>query len=380
MFTVDDFDFLLDEGLIAQQPLAQRDQSRLMVLGRADGRVGHHVFSELPALLRRGDLLVFNDTQVIPAKFHCRRASGGKMEGLFLGQRAIGAWDVLLKNAGRCRLGERVELAGYDGASLELRENLGQGRWLVGVEPAVEALEVLGRAGQTPLPPYIRRPGAGDGPQDRSRYQTVYARRPGAVAAPTAGLHFTIQLLDALAQAGVETASVTLHVGMGTFLPVKVHNLAQHEMHSEWYELPQAAADKINAAKGEGRRVVAVGTTAVRVLETAGLETAGRPCGRGAGANLASVRTPHAALALHGKSGWTNIFIYPPFEFRVVDAMITNFHLPRSTLLMLVAAFCDGGQAAGTAGGGVRMILEAYRAAIAGRYRFFSYGDAMLIQ
>lgn len=352
MLRTSDFDYELDEGLIAQAPLEQRQQSRLMHLARGDGAVSHHVFADLPRLLRPGDLLVVNDTAVIPAKFHCRRVTGGKIEGLFLREAAPGTWEVMLKNAARCKVGQTIAFANDESTRLTLRESHGEGRWLVAVEPQSPAVDVLKRLGQPPLPPYIRRDATHDEPQDRDRYQTVYARQAGAVAAPTAGLHFSHELLGQLGRAGIGLASVTLHVGMGTFLPVKAEDLAQHQIHAEWYELSEEAASQLRDAKRDGRRIVAVGTTSVRVLETVAR-----------GGSLAA------------SSGWTSIFIYPPAEFGAVDALITNFHLPRSTLLMLVAAFCRPGET-----GGIGMILDAYREAIRNRYRFYSYGDAMLIE
>ncbi len=351
-----DFDFFLDETLIAQKPAPQRDASRLMVLDRRDGQVTHHVFADIVDLLRNDDLLVVNDTRVIPARFVCRRATGGRIDGLFCGEPAAGQWEVMLRNARRCRPGEALELAGSGGVSLVLGENLGKGRWLVEPQPPGAAEDILARAGATPLPPYIHRSDADpdrDDDEDRRRYQTVYAERPGAVAAPTAGLHFTHDLLEALARKGVRTARVTLHVGPGTFAPVVSDDPADHQMHSEWYQLSTHAADAINAARAAGRRVVAVGTTSVRVLETAAAQ----------------------GLPLSARSGETDIFIYPPAEFRLVDVLITNFHLPCSTLLMLVAAFCSPGDTSG-----VEMILSAYRQAVASKYRFYSYGDAMLIE
>lgn len=357
--TSGDFDYPLPAELIAQRPIARRDQSRLMILRRAEHRWRHHTFAELPSLLRPGDLMVLNDTRVVPARFFCRRESGGKIEGLFLRTVAEGRWEVLLRNAGRCRIGETLRVAGAGGeAELELLERHADGLWHVGPRPVRPAAEVLADVGRTPLPPYIRRPAEPDRPGDmepldRDRYQTVYAARDGAVAAPTAGLHFTRAVLADLAARGVETVRVTLHVGLGTFQPVKTEDLAAHRMHAEWYELPGEAAEALNAARAAGRRIVAVGTTSVRVLETAAAD--GGPLG--------------------ARRGWTDLFLHPPAEFRVVGALITNFHLPRSTLLMLVAAFCDPG---GTTG--VRTILDAYAEAVRLRYRFYSYGDAMLIE
>ena len=347
-----DFDYVLDETLIAQGPSQRRDQSRLMVLHRSTGRREHRVFADLPCLLRPGDLLVLNDTRVIPARFSCRRSSGGRVEGLFCRQVEPGKWDVLLKSAGRCKPSEVLTFQGSDRLSLRLDESLGQGRWMVSLQPPEPAETVLQAVGTTPLPPYIRRRDSGSEEIDRLRYQTVYATKPGAVAAPTAGMHFTEELLAALRQAGIRTTRVTLHVGSGTFLPVTVEDLAHHKMHPEWYELSEDAADELNAARRDRRRIVAVGTTSVRVLETA-----------------AAVSRPFSPV-----NGWTDLFIHPPAEFLAVDAMITNFHLPRSTLLVLVAAFCRPG---GTEGIGT--ILDAYAEAARLRYRFYSYGDAMLI-
>jgi S-adenosylmethionine:tRNA ribosyltransferase-isomerase len=347
-----DFDYPLDESLIAQRPVEPRDRSRLMVLRRGRPGVEHRVFRDLPRLLRAGDVLVFNDTRVIPAKFACRRATGGRIDGLFLHEPEPGQWEVLLRGAGRCRRGEALSLEAEEEAEVRLREDRGQGRWLVEVRPPAPAVELLERVGRTPLPPYVRRPGPLDDGQDRRRYQTVYADRPGAVAAPTAGLHFTEPLLESLAAAGVESVRVTLHVGLGTFAPVKAEDVAAHRMHEEWYELPAPAAAALSQAREEGRRIVAVGTTSVRVLETVA-----RRFGR-----------------LEPAGGWTDLFLYPPARFEAVDALVTNFHLPRSTLLMLVAAFCSPGSTAG-----IRTLLSAYEEARRQRYRFYSYGDAMLI-
>lgn len=354
---VNDFDYPLPPERIAQSPLDRRDESRLLVLSRTDGTVSHRFFGQLPSLLRAGDVLVLNDTRVIPARFICKRSTGGRIEGLFLREESPGEWVALLRNAGKCRAGQRLSLQSSQ-ADLELVENLGQGEWRLRVTPALPAVELLERAGTTPLPPYIHRAGSTGDAGDRERYQTVYAQRPGAVAAPTAGLHFTPPLLEDLARRGVEQVRVTLHVGMGTFLPVKVNKLQDHVMHSEWYELSVDSADKLNHALAQGRRIVAVGTTSVRVLET-----------------IAAANPQGERCVFRPGSGWTNIFIYPPYRFRAVDAMITNFHLPKSTLLMLVSAFCSE-----DAGKGLPMILNAYRQAIEAQYRFFSYGDAMLIE
>ncbi len=349
-----DFDYYLDGSLIAQTPADRRDEARLMLLRRDAGAVSHHVFSELPSLLRRGDLLVVNDTAVLPARFFCRRRSGGRIEGLFCRELSPGFWEVLLRGAARCRQGEHLAMAGRTDAAVEIAERLGEGRFVLSVTPAVAAADLLDAVGRTPLPPYIRRQADDERePSDRDRYQTVYASRPGAVAAPTAGLHFTDSLLERLAEAGVTVARVTLHVGPGTFAPVKSDDPGAHRMHAEWYELSAATAEALNAARRERRRIVAVGTTSVRVLETAAA-TGGE-----------------FALA----SGWTDIFIRPPADFQATEALITNFHLPRSTLLMLVAAFCSPGDEKG-----VELVLRAYCEAAERRYRFYSYGDAMLIE
>jgi S-adenosylmethionine:tRNA ribosyltransferase-isomerase len=348
-----DFDYVLPPERIAQRPLERREDSRLMRLIRGSGAREHRRFAELPSLLRRGDLLVVNDTRVLPARFLARRASGGRIEGLFCREIEPGLWEALLKGAGRCRTGEKLSLEGAGEVSLELRERQGGGRCLLAVEPAEPATNVLERCGATPLPPYIRRPRLMSDRDDRRRYQTVYASRPGAVAAPTAGLHFTPELLAALDAAGVERVAVTLHVGPGTFAPVKSDEPACHRMHAEWYELAAPVADRLSAGKAEGRRIIAVGTTSLRVLETVIREKGG----------------------LAAASGWTELFVYPPAEFGAVDALLTNFHLPRSTLLMLVAAFCAPGRT-----DGIRVILDAYAEAIRQGYRFYSYGDAMLIE
>ena len=355
--SVAQFDFELPPERIAQHPLEHRDRSRLMVLRRSTGAVSDHVFADVSGLLDPGDLLVVNNTRVIPARFQSHRASGGRIEGLFLRELQHGLWEVMLRGAGRCRIGQVLSLEGAAPAvGLTLRENLGEGRWLVATTVDRSAVEILEQAGTTPLPPYIHRQESSEEFTDRSRYQTIYSSAPGAVAAPTAGLHFTPRLMEQLSQRGIACAAVTLHVGMGTFLPVKVDQVGQHKMHAEWFDLPADTAAAINAARRDGRRVVAVGTTSMRVLETAGRMR----------------QSPDAPFT--PATGQTDIFIYPPAQFGAADAMITNFHLPRSTLLMLVSAFCSPGDT-----GGIAMIQNAYRQAIDRSYRFYSYGDAMLI-
>jgi len=336
----------LPAELIAQAPADSRSASRLLVLDRSTGRLTDSQFACLGDFLRPGDCLVLNDTKVLPARFFLRRHTGAALEGLFLAERE-GLWEVMLKGARKVKPGECLQIKdrhGQDSRAAELIEKKAKGVCLLKVEGSAEM--VLEAVGFPPLPPYIRRDSDPDqAEQDRQRYQTVYARRPGAVAAPTAGLHFTEPLLDQLKGAGVCFASVTLHVGTGTFKPVTVDELDQHEIHREWFQLDQATAETINAARAAGRRIIAVGTTATRVLETVAAEGRVEPA-----------------------EGDTNLFITPGYSFQIVDAMITNFHLPQSTLLALVAAFTS-----------LEQILAAYHHAIAHRYRFYSYGDAMLI-
>ena len=345
-----DFDYDLPPELIAQEPPERRDGARMLVLDRAARTLEHRRFADLPAYLRARDLLVANDTRVIPARVFGRKAkagTGGKVEFLLLEEAAPGLWDALMRSRRRPKVGEQVILE-EDLAVATVLEDGELGRVKIRVESQLPWLEVLDRIGQTPLPPYIQRKEATPARRaaDKLRYQTVFAREPGAVAAPTAGLHFTPEVLDRLAAQGVGKATVTLHVGIGTFRPVAVENVEEHKMDFERWQIPEEAAQKIAAAKTGGGRVVAVGTTSVRTLESA----AARSEGFGAG------------------QGRTDLFIHPPYEFRVVDAMVTNFHLPKSTLIMMISAFA-----------GREFVLEAYREAIRERYRFFSYGDCMLI-
>jgi S-adenosylmethionine:tRNA ribosyltransferase-isomerase len=339
----DDFDYELPPELIAQHPVA-RGTSRLLVLDRRSGSLDHRSVTALPALLRAGDLLLLNDTRVIAARLYAARPTGRRFELLLLRRLEGGRWEALLRPAARARTGERLELA--DGGEVVPEERRGEGRWVLRFDPEL-GLERLDRLGETPLPPYIERPGGAE-TADRSAYQTVYAAHPGAVAAPTAGLHFSDELLTAVGEAGVEIAFLTLHVGLGTFRPVAVEHVADHEMHEEWYSISTATAAAVNRALADGRRIVCVGTTSVRALEGALAEGEGR---------------------LQPGDAWTRLFITPGYRFRGVGALLTNFHLPRSTLLMLVSAFA-----------GRERVLAAYAEAIALRYRFFSYGDAMLIR
>ena len=339
----DELDFELPKELIAQRPAARRDESRLMHYDRATGGVGHRTFADLPALLRAGDVLVFNDARVTPARFALLKPTGGRVGGLFLARPTPGEWHALLKSPGPVRPDLIYRFAGHATAVARVVEKLGGGRYRLLVD-GPDADVLLGEIGTLPLPPYIR--GGREEADDRERYQTVYAAAPGSVAAPTAGLHFTPELLDRLDAAGVIRATVTLHVGLGTFRPVLVDALDDHPMHAERYELPAATADVLNAAERDGRRVVAVGTTSVRVLES---------------------HPPGEPFAAGG--GETRIFLRPPYQWRHVGAMLTNFHLPRSTLLALVAAFV-----------GLDAQRRLYAEAVAERYRFFSYGDAMLLE
>ncbi|HVS35824.1 MAG TPA: tRNA preQ1(34) S-adenosylmethionine ribosyltransferase-isomerase QueA, partial [Gemmataceae bacterium] len=317
---IDQFDYALPERLIAQEPPPERDLSRLMLLRRDGSPPTDHIFRDLPWLLNSGDLLVLNDTRVLPARLIGRRArTGGKWEGLFLREEPDGAWELLTQTRGRLLGGETVlvdpEIPSSAPAPLSLRlaGKSPLGRWLVRPEETAPVAQLLARYGRTPLPPYIRKGRAAPG--DRERYQTVFAHQAGAVAAPTAGLHFTPQLFDRLRERGIERTFVTLHVGAGTFQPVTVEDVTQHRVQPEWGEMPAATAEAVAACKQRGGRVVAVGTTSVRVLETA------------------------ARTAPGPWSGWTDLTIRPPFRFRLVDALVTNFHLPRSSLLLLVAAF-----------------------------------------
>lgn len=343
----------LPPELIAQQPAERRDASRLLVVERSTGAIRHEVFANLPRLLPGQALLVMNDTRVLPARLSMARRSGGRVEGLFLQEPEPGIWEVMLTGSGRLKPGEELRIEGAL-RHLRLLKRIEAGTWRAEPVPGGAAFEILAEYGHPPLPPYIHRGRTGGGTsgvdsqesRDRERYQTVYARRPGAVAAPTAGLHFTPEVFEALRVAGIETAFVTLHVGVGTFAPIRCDDLADHRMHAEWYDCPAATAEAVNAARAAGRPIVAVGTTSVRVLETSADE---------------------GGRVLPG-SGWTRLFIYPPYRFQVVDGLVTNFHLPGSTLLAMVFAFA-----------GRDATLNAYQEAIRERYRFYSYGDAMLI-
>ncbi len=352
-----EFHFDLPPELIAQQPAPRRDQSRLLVLHRAGQRLEHRQFQELPDLLRAGDVLVLNNSRVIPARLHgLNPATGGRFEILLLEENLMNDWWALMRPGKRARAGTKIQLLDKTGATTsffgEVTGVNAEGHRRLQFSGTRNIFSQLDRLGEMPLPPYIERHGEQAG--DRERYQTVYAEAAGSVAAPTAGLHFTPELLASIRARGVEVCPVTLHVGAGTFLPVKTENVADHRMHAERFEIGETTVAAVNAAKAAGRRVVAVGTTATRALEAVARQNAGR---------------------LKVYAGKTDIFIFPPAAFQIVDALLTNFHLPESTLLMLVSAFAAPGEKVR----GRDLVLAAYAEAIRERYRFFSYGDAMLV-
>ena len=339
---VKDYDYDLPEELIAQDPLEDRSSSRLMVLDRQTGDVEHRHFTDILEYLHPGDCLVINNTKVIPARlFGVKEDTQAKIEVLLLKRKENDIWETLVKPGKKAKPGTKLVFG--DGLlTAEVVDVVEEGNRLIQFHYDGIFEEILDQLGQMPLPPYITHQ-----LKDKNRYQTVYAKYDGSAAAPTAGLHFTKELLQKVKDMGVDIADVTLHVGLGTFRPVKVENVLDHHMHSEFYMVSQEAADKINRAKESGHRVIAVGTTSTRTLEAAADEN-----GR-----------------LHETSGWTEIFIYPGYQFKVIDALITNFHLPQSTLVMLVSALA-----------GREHVLHAYEIAVKERYRFFSFGDAMLIQ
>ena len=339
---VKDYDYDLPEELIAQDPLEDRSSSRLMVLDRQTGDVEHRHFTDILEYLHPGDCLVINNTKVIPARlFGVKEDTQAKIEVLLLKRKENDIWETLVKPGKKAKPGTKLVFG--DGLlTAEVVDVVEEGNRLIQFHYDGIFEEILDQLGQMPLPPYITHQ-----LKDKNRYQTVYAKYDGSAAAPTAGLHFTKELLQKVKDMGVDIAEVTLHVGLGTFRPVKVENVLDHHMHSEFYMVSQEAADKINRAKESGHRVIAVGTTSTRTLEAAADEN-----GR-----------------LHETSGWTEIFIYPGYQFKVIDALITNFHLPKSTLVMLVSALA-----------GREHVLHAYEIAVKERYRFFSFGDAMLIQ
>jgi S-adenosylmethionine:tRNA ribosyltransferase-isomerase len=342
----DELDFDLSEELIAQAPPAERTASRLMHYRRGECALAHRVFSDLPGILRAGDLLVFNDTRVLPARFALRKSTGGRIDGLFLEESARGRWRVLLRNLGN-KPGETLVFVDAPELSARVIRIGSDGEYELQISSPEPAIAVLERIGRMPLPPYIRREKEHDqrDAADRERYQTVFAKHVGAVAAPTAALHFSQSLLEQLAARGIERTFVTLHVGVGTFKPVTAPTLEEHAMHAERFNISAEGAAALNRAKSEHRRIIAVGTTSARVLESQSPE----------------------GFASH--EGTTQLLIHPPYQWRHVDALLTNFHLPRSTLIALVAAFV-----------GLEAQRMLYRTAIDARYRFFSFGDAMLIE
>ena len=338
----EDFNFDLPEELIAQDPLEDRSSSRLLVLDKETGKTEHHVFREIIDYLEAGDCLVINDTKVIPARLiGSKIGTDAKIEVLLLKRKENDVWETLVKPGKKAKIGTRISFG--DGLLVgEVVDIVEEGNRLIHFEYEGIFEEILDRLGQMPLPPYITHQ-----LEDKNRYQTVYAKHSGSAAAPTAGVHFTPELLKKIEEKGVQIARVTLHVGLGTFRPVKVDNILEHHMHSEFYQIEEEAAEKINTAKANGKRVIAVGTTSCRTIESAAKEDG----------TIAPV------------SGWTDIFIYPGYQFKVLDCLITNFHLPESTLVMLVSALA-----------GREHVLNAYEEAIKERYRFFSFGDAMFIR
>lgn len=335
---VTDFDYDLPQELIAQHPMEPRDHSRLLVVDKKTGEIEHKHFYDLVNYLKPGDVLVFNDTRVIPARLHGTKDTGAHVEVFLLTRRDATDWEVLVRPGKKLQVGAKINFS--DELSCEVIEHTDFGGRVVRFKYDGIFEEILDRLGETPLPPYITAP-----LEDKERYQTVYNRERGSAAAPTAGLHFTKELLQKIKDIGCEEVFVTLHVGLGTFRPVSEAKIEDHKMHKEFYTVSQEAADAVNKAKAEGRRIIAVGTTAVRTLEAAGADG-----------------------QLHAGSSWTNIFIYPGYKFRLVDELVTNFHLPQSTLLMLVSTLSTR-----------EIMLQTYKKAVEEKYRFFSFGDAMFI-
>lgn len=336
-----DFNYELPQELIAQTPLEKRDTSRLMTLNKATGETGHYHFYDLPSMLRPGDCLVMNDSRVLPARLlGVREPTGGAVEVLLLKDKGDKLWECMTKPGKKTRPGQKLSF-GDGQLTAEVVEALDDGNKLIRFDYEGIFLETLERLGQMPLPPYIK-----ETLNDPERYQTVYSREVGSAAAPTAGLHFTKEILAQLKEMGVKLAYLTLHVGIGTFRPVKVDDVTQHKMHSEYCIIPQKTADILNETRKNGGRIIAVGTTSCRTLESFAQEDG----------------------TFVERSGWTDIFIYPGYKFKAIDALITNFHLPESTLIMLVSAFA-----------GKEHVMAAYNEAVEQRYRFFSFGDAMFI-
>ncbi len=337
---LEEFDYDLPERLIAQTPIAKRDESRLLVLHRATGELEHRHFYDLPEYLNAGDVLVINDTKVLPARLYAYKETGAAIELVLIQQIDMNHWKALVKPGRKARPGTKL-LFESSKLTAEVEAVVEEGMRLIRFDFSGNFFEILDEIGNMPLPPYIK-----EKLEDRDRYQPVYAREKGSAAAPTAGLHFTPELLDRIEKKGVIIVKILLHVGLGTFRPVKVENIEEHQMHAEFYQVTQEAADAINKARAKGGRVFAVGTTSTRTLETVSDENG----------------------IMKEESGWTRKFIYPGYHYKIVDALVTNFHLPQSTLLMLISAFASKEQ-----------IFCAYEEAIQKEYRFFSFGDAMLI-
>ncbi len=353
-----DFQYELPSELIAQAPALERDQSRLLALSRANGKITHHAFPQFPGFLARGDVLVLNNSRVLPARLRAANLrTGGHFEILLLEENSVNDWWAMMRPGRRAPLRTEITLLDHAGKPTPVRGEVAEindeGHRRVRFTGVPDVRAQLDALGETPLPPYITRAPGNELPADRERYQTVYAAPPGSVAAPTAGLHFTAKLLDEVRARGVEVCFVTLHVGPGTFAPVKTESPDGHVLHEERYEVGDETARTVNQARSEGRRVVAVGTTTVRVLESVAVQNGGR---------------------LIPGAGRTRIFIYPPYTFQIVGALLTNFHLPCSSLLMLVSAFAAPGETRGR-----DLVLTAYAEAVRERYRFFSYGDAMFL-
>lgn len=347
MIYLSEYDYPLPKRLIAQHPLPNRADARLMIVSRATGEIEHRHVRDLPEILRPGDALILNNSRVVPARLvGYRTETRGRWEGLFVESDASGVWHVIGKTRGKLRPGETLTLInreGQDDIRLFVVGRVKEGGWLVSPDTADDTWTVLERVGRVPLPPYIRRGQMVN--EDRQRYQTVYAEVPGSVAAPTAGLHFSESLLARLKKRGVAILTITLHVGLGTFVPIKVGQIEEHKMHAEWGEITAETADEINRIRENGGRIVAVGTTVTRLLESAAQSGKLAPfCGK------------------------TELYIHPPYKFQAIDALMTNFHLPKTTLLVLVRTF-----------GADELIKRAYEEAVREEYRFYSYGDAMLI-
>lgn len=339
------YDYKLPQSLIAQHPAPKRDQSRMLFLERKSGKISNRNFTEIVSLLPESSCLVINNTKVLPARIPGKRQSGGKIEALLIEENNNGDWSAIVRKAGRIKQGERLEFC--DGKLLaKAKERLEEGEWLLEFEETERLKERLEDVGLPPLPPYIERRNASDlqNTKDRERYQTCFATEPGAIAAPTAGLHFTPEILTEIENRGIDILEVTLHVGLGTFSSIDQEDIRKHKMHAEFFSVSSQTLRQLQVYQNNNKQMINVGTTSVRVLETL------------------------ARQNFQDSSGWTDIFIYPPCKFTMADGLLTNFHLPKSTLMMLVSAFC-----------GRDLLLSAYQHAVAEKYRFFSYGDCMLI-